>query len=127
MSKEPMFPPGAIVRVPFWGVFRHVGLVTERGTVISSKRGVGVVEEPVEDFAIGRKVRVERLRGTRPIAEAIAWARARVGQPWSLANNCEHFVREALGLPAASPQLRATAAVAATALTLVVASRGRSA
>lgn len=121
--------PGTVVSVPWVLGVRHVGLVTERlvegrPTVISNSKRDGVVEETWHAFCDGHLPQVESLRGPRDGRDAIAWARTRIGRSYDLFDsNCEHFVRDALGLPRESPQLRAGMAMAGLVLIAVAASR----
>ncbi len=106
--------PGIIVAVRV-GIVEHVGLVTERGTVIASSFHDGrVVELSFEKFIGGRPWSVKRYPGSRRPEEVIARARSQIGKPWTLFdNNCEHFVCRALGISVRSPQLQFVIASAA--------------
>ena len=105
------FIPGTIVAVAV-GPVEHVGILAGqtpdgRLTVISnSRRAGGVVEEPIDSFAGGAKVRVLSYPGILAPAAVVWRARSRLGQRWNLFNwNCEHFVRWVHGLKPTSPQL----------------------
>ena len=125
--------PGDAISVPVGplGVVRHVGVVTDAVGpggyhVLSTSRRTGQTrEEPLAVFAQGQRVRVEhRLQSPLPRSVVIAHARSLIGTPWNLlTSNCEHTTRRALGLPKASPQLRA-GLVAAAAILLVLGGLG---
>lgn len=89
------FSPGDIVSFRFGGVFRHYGVMTHRGTVITNSRSRGgVVEVPFAEFAEGN-----RLKRSRPSANAdplLVEARARraIGSSYRLtAHNCIDLTR----------------------------------
>ncbi len=112
--------PGDVVAVDF-GPYIHVGILSDRRDgrtteplVLSATRRRGAVaEEPISAFAQGRAVVRHGYPGALPRSTVLARARALVGRPWHLLfDNCEHFVREVHGVPRASPQIRAAAAVA---------------
>ncbi len=116
------FPPASVLAVRF-GPVTHVGLASDRlhnwePTVISSsfKRGC-VIEEPLSAFAEGKKVELVGYPGCLHPHEVLRRARAELGRPWRLFDNCEHFVHRAHGLEPRSPQL-------ATAMLLVLAVGG---
>lgn len=118
----PAYPPaGTPVYVPVaWGVFKHFGIVSDRWCdgapmVISRSRRVGrAVEESWETFRDGRQVFSADLRTALPAWQVIARARIRLGSEWDLwTANCEHLVREALGLSVSSAQLWGTAGAVA--------------
>lgn len=116
---------GTVVAVRI-GPYVHVGIVSERGTVISaSKRQKCVVEEALEEFSEGREVRIRDCAGNLPPEQVIARARMKLGQPYDLfGSNCEHFVAYCHGLPKQSPQLQtALLAVVVVGLTTFVLSR----
>ena len=90
------YSPGDVVSVRFGGVFRHYGIVTYGGRVISNSRaGGGVINQTLEAFANGRPV---RNHGWREGSDYLALERAqkRLGGDYHLTgSNCVHFVRHA--------------------------------
>ena len=105
-------PAGTVVRVSH-GLYDHVALLGdrevagERGVVAFSADAGGFVEQPFSVWASGRTVRVDGYPGKLPPKAVLLRARAMRGRSYSWANfNCEHFVRQAHGLPIESPQLR---------------------
>lgn len=112
--------PGTVVSVPvdyYGAVVNHVGLVTGQGfdgpTVIHASKQANkrVVETNYSGFVSGQvpgtKVMVlDHLKPEVPVDQVIRNARSRLNTPWRLTNNCEHFVRWALGhKKITSPQL----------------------
>ncbi len=124
-QSEGRFAPGTVVVVdakPF-GLVEHVGIWTERDTVIScSWRRRGVAEETPEAFSRGLPIRARAFQGQVDAGEAIDRARSRVGARYRLLfHNCEHFVHWAYGVKPRSPQLRGAAAnVAVVAVAAIV-------
>lgn len=91
----PDLQPGDTIAVRFGGVLSHYGIVTQRRTVISnSRKGGGVTEQSLSEFAAGRPI---RLCESKPGLEAIAVehrARRALGADYDLmASNCSHFTR----------------------------------
>ncbi len=125
VEHEGRFAPGTVVVVdakPF-GLVEHVGIWTERDTVIScSLRRRGVAEETPEAFSRGLPIRSRAFHGQVDTGEAIARGRSRIGAPYRLfSHNCEHFVHWAYGVKPQSPQLRgAAASVAVVAIAAIV-------
>jgi hypothetical protein len=113
MSKQQCLVSGTVLSVPLPipGI-RHFGLVAfgrygDGPTVISNSKEGGVIEQSFSQFCAGHLPKVEPISGSRSGMHAVAWARQRLGTPYSLFNyNCEHFVREALGAKRESPQLQ---------------------
>ena len=107
--------PGDIVAASRFGYW-HVGIVADVAvggapTVISASKQTGrVVEETWATFARGGRVRRIGYPGTLPRHVVVAQARAQIGQPWTLSNNCEHVATRAHGVEARSGQLRAAVA-----------------
>lgn len=107
--------PGAIVQVRIQGVW-HEGLIGEepveaprpRTVIHKSKRTGAVVEEPLEDFASGFPVRVVGYPGRLGGAEVLSRARARIGEPWTVIQNCQRFTRGCHGVPSRSPDAERT-------------------
>lgn len=97
---------GDVLRVTVYGWVLHEGILTAEGTVISNSRRNGyVVEESVRAFAGGRRItNIGPLSETSPHL-AIAHARTRLGQKYSLmSDNCQHFVRHCYQVKPTSPQ-----------------------
>jgi len=128
---------GVTVNVFGFPIF-HVGLVTQVGwngvrVISNSKKNGKVVEESLEAFASGGRVVPHRTLRPRNRAAAVAWARRKAGKPWSVWDNCEHFVSEACQQGRSSPQLvkglalggLALLAVVGTATTAAASSAGR--
>ena len=105
------YPAGTVIRVSR-GLYDHVALLgeqqmaRERSVLAFSAEGDGFVEQPFGAFADGRKVTVDGYPGDLPSTVVLTRARAMQGVKYSWANfNCEHFVRQAHGVPVKSPQL----------------------
>ena len=100
------YTPGTVLAVDF-GPFKHVGLWTEIGTVISNSKKSGCVqEEDIHAFSGGRPIEVIGYIGNLAPADVIRRARSKIGTKWNLLkNNCEHFVHEIHGQSKKSPQL----------------------
>lgn len=103
--------PADVIAVRVRGV-THEGLVSDvigpdgRPLVISkSKRRGAVAEESWRDFCGGRLPWVVGYIGERCPCCVLAEARSRIGEPWTIVRNCQHFVRECHGLPSQSPGL----------------------
>lgn len=112
--------PGTVVSVPFLGVFRHRGIVSDRyhggqPMVISNSPNTGgVTEEPWATFAAGNQVMVDGYPGNLPPLAVVQRARAQIGSRYRLFNwNCEHLVSHAHGLSPRSPQVAAVVVLAA--------------
>ena len=112
-----LFPAGTVVGTGI-GVYEHVGVMTERETVISaSKRRGCVAEESPEAFSGGRPIYAKGYPGHLPADEVVERARGMVGERYDVVvNNCEHVVRHAHGMPRRSPQFRAFGAFAVAGL-----------
>ena len=93
------------------GLYRHVGIVSgflPDGTVLvvsASKQKEIVVEETIDDFAGGRRVRNDGFDSDLPREHVVARFRRMVGQRWALFRNCEHYASAAEGKKPRSPQL----------------------
>lgn len=115
--------PGDIIAASRFG-YEHVGIVAgvtvdgEPTVVSGSKRTGRVVAQRWAAFAAGGRVRRVGYPGTLPRHVVVAQARAQIGQPWALLNNCEHVATRAHGVQPRSGQLRAAVA-AAIAMALV--------
>src|SRR6185437_842991 len=91
--------PGTVVSVPFLGIFRHRGIVSDRchdgkPMVISNAASAGgVTEEPWDTFAAGGEVAVEGYPSALPPCAVVQRARGRIGSSYQLFNwNCEHLI-----------------------------------
>lgn len=119
--------PGQPVKIGRRG-YNHYAIVSDRiaegrPMLISLSRRTGTVaEEPWDEVVQGRRVTPSALPSELPAPEIIARARAHLGRRRYnlLSDNCEHFVREALGLPARSRQLETAAGAGATSLLLAL-------
>jgi len=106
--------PSTVVGV--WvGPFLHVGIVSDHRSfnglpyVISNSARAGHgAEEPWDVFSGGRIVyQVDGLESALPWPVVLTRARNVLCKKWDLLGwNCEHFVREALGIRVESPQLQ---------------------
>ena len=88
-------PAGEIVSIPFGVGFRHYGVVTARGTVISNSRaGGGVVEQSLTAFKNGKRLRRHGGKGDQHPFQIEARARRRLGRSYDLTgSNCIDFTR----------------------------------
>lgn len=99
---------GKVVSIAM-GTYHHVGILTEKNTVIHcSKSRSEVVEEDIGEFAAGRTISVRPSNSSLSPTTVVARARSKLGKRYSLFDyNCEHFVSWANGLRETSPQLQA--------------------
>lgn len=104
--------PGDLIAAARFGYW-HVGVVSDltlggAPTVISASKQTGrVVEETWATFAGGGAVRQVGYPSTLPRHVVVAQARAQIGRPWTLFDNCEHVATRAHGIEPQSGQLRA--------------------
>lgn len=107
------FQPGDIVAIRVFGAIWHMGVVTFRGSVISASfLHRGVIEQPLREFANGKKIHFAGNPAILPPEIVVQRAESRIGEPWHLLNaNCEHFAHWAHGLQPQSPQLARAAGV----------------
>lgn len=125
--KSKLLQPGQPVKIGRRG-YNHYAIVSDRSAggkpmLISLSRRTGTVAEESWDAVVqGRRVTPSALRSELPAPEIVARARAQCGRKRYrlLTANCEHFVREALGLPARSRQLETAAGAGATSLLLAL-------
>ena len=114
--------PGTIVAVRV-GQIWHEGIVSDRRdadglpmVVNKSKRTRRVDEEPFRVFAPrGSRTRVVGYPSKLPAPTVLERARTRIGEPWSLRENCERFCRSchsARGRSGRSPTVELVGAVA---------------
>ncbi|MFP5211761.1 MAG: hypothetical protein ACLGPL_00125 [Acidobacteriota bacterium] len=113
--------PGTVVSVRV-GFFFHVGIVSDRHDcnglpyVISNSARVGRgAEESWDVFSGGKTVYQEiGLESALPWPFVLVRAGNLMPKKWDLLSwNCEHFVREALGIKVESPQLQSAIAFGA--------------
>ncbi|MDQ6984031.1 MAG: lecithin retinol acyltransferase family protein [Ghiorsea sp.] len=119
------FPVGAIVGVPFLGVLKHVGVISDRiingkPTVFSASQKTGVVqEEDFDSFSEGKPVKLVNMSGNLSGVEVVQRARSKKGEKYSLFFwNCEHFACWCHGLKVESKQLQFFGTVACLAFLL---------
>jgi len=106
--------PGTIIAVRVQGVW-HEGLLSDQldangepRVLHKSKRTYRAAEESAQQYAPdGRELRVIGYPGARAPSLVIGHARARIGEAWSVADNCQRYTRRAHGVPARSPDLEA--------------------
>ncbi|MEM9670402.1 MAG: hypothetical protein AAF950_15885 [Pseudomonadota bacterium] len=91
------FAPGDVISIPFGGVFRHYGVVTHSGTVITnSRRRGGVVEISLCEFEDSRRARRHQNRSSLHAFEVEARARRALGNTYRLAeHNCIDLTQHA--------------------------------
>lgn len=88
-------PAGEVVSIPFGGVFRHYGVVTARGTVISNSRAAGgVVEQSLTEFKDGRRLMRHGRSSGQNAYQVEARARRKLGRSYDLTgSNCIDFTQ----------------------------------
>lgn len=98
---------GTLISVPTHLMYRHFGIVTARGTVISNSiRSGSGREESFAEFSGGKIWRIEPRPSDMPWREVLARARTLMGRRYNLFTwNCECFVKSCYGLPPSSDQL----------------------
>lgn len=103
-------PPATPVSTETHLIYRHIGLVTARGTILScSARRGGVAEEFMRDFSQGRPWKIDPAPSNLPWWEVLQRAQAFSDRPYHLTDwNCESFVNACYGLPPRSKQAEAT-------------------
>jgi hypothetical protein len=104
--------PGYIVSVPVHtsvGVIEHKAIATGEGTFLHcAKLFNSVIESPYSEYvltAVGEPW-VEGYPGKLSPAEVIKRARSRMGEPWQVTSNCEHFVYWSHDVDVQSPQVQ---------------------
>ncbi|MGI9306971.1 MAG: lecithin retinol acyltransferase family protein [Gammaproteobacteria bacterium] len=99
-------PAGTTLQV--WNdFFWHYGIYDGQGGVIHKAKGRAVSLEPLEKFASGRNVLIASNIASPNLGIAYQKAYSRIGEGYStIANNCEHFVRDVHDLPKESKQLQ---------------------
>jgi len=122
--------PGTVVYVWFLGIFRHKGIVSNRGwngkpmVIANSWTSNGVAEIPWDTFAGTQPVFTENAPSNLSALEALYNARRMMGERYDpILSNCEHFVSKCYGLEPRSEQLTGFVIVAAIAAVLAIAAR----
>lgn len=102
--------PGDIIEVPIYGFYKHYGVVTHAGIIINASKKCGkVLEETLADFCESSQWRKSQISSNLSPDEIIMRAKGKIGQTYCLlSQNCEHFVRYALGLSVESVQVKIT-------------------
>jgi hypothetical protein len=120
--------PGTVLRLQ-GAVYDHVVLLAEHNWL--GERNVlsfgpdGYQETRLSAVAAERLVQSDGYLGKLPPELVLARARE-LGAKWEYSlffRNCEHFVREAHGLPAESPQVQRAFAIGATGLLILGSAR----
>lgn len=126
------FPVGAIVYVPFLGVLKHVGVISDKTingepTVISASQKTSMVkEETFEDFSEGKPVELTGISGSLTGMEVVRRARSKVGVKYQLFSlNCEHFARWCHGLKVESKQLQFFVVLASIAIVALIVKKNK--
>jgi hypothetical protein len=103
-------PPGTLISAPTHLFYRHYGIVTEHGTVLSCSARAGCgAEEPVDIFSGGKVWRAETRPSELPWWVVLHRARQLADRPYHLVNwNCETYVAACYGLPPRSRQVEIT-------------------
>ena len=115
------------------GIVVHPSVVTgfavDGEALVTSKTfHHGVIQQRLSQYLAGRYYEVEPYSGPLSRWQVADRALRRLGEPWSLSSNCEHFAAEVQGQRSSSPQLqRAVTACAVIALVCIVAGGGRAA
>ncbi len=104
-----MYKQGEILSINWHMGVEHDGIYTKQGTVIAgSKRSGYVVEESLETFSGGRKIRSKGFPSDLSGEEVERNARTKIGKSYNLFGyNCQHFATECHGRKQ-SRQLRST-------------------
>lgn len=109
--------PGTVISVRVAGVW-HEGILSDRldedgapRVLHKSKRTYRAEEETAAAFAPeGRQIRIVGFLGGRSSEMVVGAARSRIGEAWTVTDNCQRYTRRAHGVPARSPGLEAFAA-----------------
>lgn len=117
------YPPGTLTSVPTHLFYRHFGIVTARGTVISnSARHGGAREETLAEFCNGQHCRIEPAPSNLPWWEVLHRARQLMTRPYNLFTwNCESFYKTCFGLPPNSDQVTFSILIATAGMIAVAA------
>lgn len=118
-------PPGTRVSTFLFPFYRHYGVVTESGLVLScSARSGRAVEETFEVFSGGQEWRIEPLLSDLPWWVVLARARRLADRAYHVSDwNCETYVNVCFGLPPRSQQAELTIAAAGLGLIALAAAR----
>ena len=109
--------PGQVLKRRKGMMLWHLGIYTDRGTVIDATPENGTSERSLDDFAEGKKVLDGGYPGNLPNWLVVENAKRMIGEAYSVGrNNCEHLVSHAHGLKKSSPQLQAFMAIGIFAL-----------
>ena len=121
-----MYKQGEIVSIKWHMGVEHDGIYTADGTVIAGSKRTGcVVEEDIETFSGGRKVRSKGYPSDLSPEIVEASARSKIGKPYNLFGyNCQHFATECHGKKQ-SRQLRSTMISVAGIVLMGIITRGR--
>ncbi|WP_087461964.1 lecithin retinol acyltransferase family protein [Oleiphilus messinensis] len=121
------FSPGDIIRVRY-STFTHYGVVSDRTgedgmpMIIDNSYASGTaVERTWAEATVGKVPSLSKIGSEYPAQEILACAKQLIGQStrYSLTRyNCEHFVREVVGLKPASRQVRYTSIMVPAAMLL---------
>ncbi len=100
------FQPGDRVATDF-GIYRHVGTVSEKRWIYANSRKYGrLCEVPPFEFSKGRMIQNEGFIGLRTRHAVLEHLRSNLGTPYKFFdNNCEHVNNDAHGLGRWSPQI----------------------
>ena len=121
-----MYKQGEIVSINWYMGVEHDGIYTAAGTVIAGSKRTGyVVEEDINAFSGGRKVRSKGFPSDMTPEMVEVNARTNIGKSYNLFGyNCQHFASECHGNKR-SRQLRSTLWSIAGIAVLGVLTRGR--
>ncbi|RAN36456.1 C40 family peptidase [Hyphomonas pacifica] len=99
MTHDPRtkYEAGDVVSIRFGVVLSHYGVVTTRRTVISnSRKHGGVIEQSLEDFSTGQRIRRHGRYSGLDAHLVEHRARGRIGHDYDFfGSNCGHLVRHA--------------------------------
>ena len=89
--------PGDVVSVRFAGLLRHYGVVTHSGRILSNSRDHdGVVEQSLDEFSGGRRIKRHRNTSGLHALEIEARARRAKRRRYTVTgSNCIDYVRHA--------------------------------
>ncbi len=121
-----MFRQGEILSINWRMGVEHDGIYTAAGTVIAGSKRTGcVVEEDLQSFSGGRKIRSKGFPSDLNPAMVESNARNKIGKAYNLFGyNCQHFATECHGRKH-SPQLRSTMIGLAGIVLMGILTRGR--
>ena len=94
-----MFIKGEIVAVRIGMFVEHYGIYSGEGSVISaSKRRLKICEESMEEFSQGGRIYSKGYPSKLQGHVVVGNARKKIGQEWSLFDNCQHFATDCHGI-----------------------------